>query len=78
MSGRLRAFGLVNKFRVDTLFEMTTKPSLTTWQMLQRLSILLNAEYRRVANELGLQDVHVQILSFLQQANRYSNTLAAA
>lgn len=45
--------------------------------MLQRLSILLNAEYRRVASELGLQDVHVQILSFLQQANRYSNTLAA-
>jgi len=44
-----------------------------TITLLERLGNLLQQQLREDANELGLQPVHLQILSYLQRANRYSD-----
>lgn len=44
-----------------------------TISLLERLGSLLQQQLREDANELGLQTVHLQILSYLQRANRYSD-----
>lgn len=44
------------------------------YQLLERISNLLRAEQRLVGNEFGLQEVHLQVLLYLSQCNRYSNT----
>ncbi len=45
--------------------------------LIERLANLLRAEQRRLGTAHGLQPVHLQILSYLGQANRFSNTPAA-
>ena len=44
------------------------------YQLLERIGNLLRAEQRLVGNELGLQEVHLQVLFYLSRCNRYSNT----
>ena len=44
------------------------------YQLLERISNLLRAEQRLVGHELGLQEVHLQVLLYLSRCNRYSNT----
>ncbi|MDJ0535002.1 MAG: MarR family winged helix-turn-helix transcriptional regulator [Xenococcaceae cyanobacterium MO_207.B15] len=44
------------------------------YQLLERIGNLLRAEQRLVGNEFGLQEVHLQVLLYLSQCNRYSNT----
>ena len=44
------------------------------YQLLERIGNLLRAEQRNVGNELGLQEVHLQVLFYLSRCNRYSNT----
>ena len=44
------------------------------YQLLERISNLLRAEQRLVGNDLGLQEVHLQVLLYLSRCNRYSNT----
>ncbi|MDJ0689655.1 MAG: MarR family winged helix-turn-helix transcriptional regulator [Xenococcaceae cyanobacterium MO_188.B32] len=44
------------------------------YQLLERIGNLLRAEQRLVGNELGLQEVHLQVLFYLSHCNRYSNT----
>lgn len=42
--------------------------------LLERLGTLVRSERRRVARELGLQPVHLEVLQYLRRCNRYSNT----
>ena len=44
------------------------------YQLLERIGNLLRAEQRLVGHELGLQEVHLQVLLYLSRCNRYSNT----
>ena len=44
------------------------------WELVERLGTLVRAERRRLAGELGLQPVHLQVLEYLSRCNRYSNT----
>lgn len=44
--------------------------------LIERIGNLLRSEERALGAESGLQTVHVQILSYLSQCNRYSNTPA--
>ena len=44
------------------------------YQLLERIGNLFRAEQRLVGHELGLQEVHLQVLFYLSQCNRYSNT----
>ena len=44
--------------------------------LIERIGNLLRSEERASGAESGLQSVHVQILSYLSQCNRYSNTPA--
>ncbi|MGB2692005.1 MAG: MarR family winged helix-turn-helix transcriptional regulator [Thermodesulfobacteriota bacterium] len=44
--------------------------------LIERIGNLLRSEERASGANLGLQSVHVQILSYLSQCNRYSNTPA--
>lgn len=49
-------------------------PALTLFELVERLSQLTRAGLRETGGEHGLQPVHVQVLFYLSQANRYSNT----
>ncbi len=49
----------------------------TLYHYLERISNLLRAEARQASANMGLQPVHLQVLSYLSQCNRYSNTTAA-
>ena len=51
--------------------------SLPSRELLNRVSLALQAENRLVASEAGLQAVHVEVLRYLERCNRYSNTPAA-
>lgn len=44
------------------------------YQLLERIGNLLRAEQRQAGSEFGLQEVHLQVLLYLSQCNRYSNT----
>ncbi len=44
------------------------------FELVERLGTLVRSERRRVARELGLQPVHLQVLEYLSRCNRYSNT----
>lgn len=44
------------------------------FELVERLGTLVRSERRRVARELGLQPVHLQVLQYLSRCNRYSNT----
>lgn len=43
-------------------------------ELVERLGNLMRAEFRRVSSDEQLQPVHVQALTYLARANRYSNT----
>jgi MarR family transcriptional repressor of emrRAB len=45
--------------------------------LIERLSGLMRADNRRLASQLGLQPVHLDLLRYLARCNRYSNTPAA-
>ncbi|MEY4767437.1 MAG: hypothetical protein RL637_76 [Pseudomonadota bacterium] len=49
----------------------------SVFEIVERIVALLRAEERRRCAELGLQPVHLQVLDYLQQCNRYSDTPAA-
>ncbi len=51
--------------------------SLPAKEVLNRVSLALQAENRLLASETGLQPVHVEVLRYLERCNRYSNTPAA-
>lgn len=51
--------------------------SLTSFQLLERISSLLLSEERKRYAALGIQAVHAQILEYLALCNRYSDTPAA-
>lgn len=42
--------------------------------LIERIGNLLRSQERASGSELGLQSVHVQMLGYLSQCNRYSNT----
>lgn len=43
-------------------------------ELLERLGHLIRAEQRRIGAELGLQPIHLQVVSYLSRCNRYSDT----
>lgn len=47
------------------------------WPLLERLNTLTESGFRQQAAEYGLHGIHVQILAYLNSANRYSDTLTA-
>lgn len=47
------------------------------FKLVERISALLRSEERRKCAELGLQQVHLQILDYLARCNRFSDTAAA-
>jgi len=49
-------------------------PALTLFELVERLSQLTRTGLRETGSEHGLQPVHLQILFYLGQANRFSNT----
>ena len=49
-------------------------PALTLFELVERLSQLTRAGLRETGSEHGLQPVHLQVLFYLSQANRFSNT----
>lgn len=51
--------------------------SLTSFQLLERISALLSSEDRKRYATLGIHPVHVQILEYLSLCNHYSDTPAA-
>ena len=51
--------------------------SLTSFQLLERISSLLLSEERKRYAALGIQPVHAQVLEYLALCNRYSDTPAA-
>lgn len=46
-------------------------------QLLERMGALQRSELRRYAQEHGLQMVHMEVLGYLEHANRYSDTTQA-
>lgn len=46
-------------------------------QLLERIGALQRSELRRFAQEKGLQMVHLEVLGYLQNCNRYSDTTQA-
>jgi DNA-binding MarR family transcriptional regulator len=48
--------------------------ALTLFDLVERLSLLTRAGLRQAGAVQGLQPVHLQILFYLNQANRFSNT----
>lgn len=47
------------------------------FKLVERISALVRSEERRKCAELGLQQVHLQILDYLARCNRFSDTAAA-
>jgi MarR family transcriptional repressor of emrRAB len=47
------------------------------FKLVERISALLRSEERRKCAEMGLQQVHLQILDYLARCNRFSDTAAA-
>jgi DNA-binding MarR family transcriptional regulator len=47
------------------------------FKLVERISALIRSEERRKCAELGLQQVHLQILDYLARCNRFSDTSAA-
>lgn len=50
------------------------KNAFTLLELAERLSNIIRSEMRRIGSTYHLHPVHLQALSFLKQANRYSNT----
>jgi DNA-binding MarR family transcriptional regulator len=50
---------------------------LNTFRLIERISTLLRSEQRKKYAAIGLQPVHAQIIEFLSQCNRHSDTPAA-
>lgn len=50
------------------------KNPLVLLELIERLGNLMRAESRRVGSDEQLQPVHVEALTYLARANRYSNT----
>lgn len=50
------------------------KNAFTLLELTERLGNVIRSEMRRVGAEYRLHPVHLQALSYLKQANRYSNT----
>lgn len=48
--------------------------ALTLFDLVERLSLLTRAGLRQAGASQGLQPVHLQVLFYLNQANRFSNT----
>ena len=48
--------------------------ALTLFDLVERLSLLTRADLRQAGAAQGLQPVHLQVLFYLNQANRFSNT----
>jgi len=48
--------------------------ALTLFDLVERLSLLTRAGLRQAGAAQGLQPVHLQVLFYLNQANRFSNT----
>lgn len=46
------------------------------FELIERIGTLLRAELRKSAAKVGGQPVHLQVLGYLAQCNRYSNTPA--
>lgn len=64
------AFGLSIKFLVDT----NKMSLLETQQLLERMANLLRSERRAVLMDFGLQPVQFEVLDYLSQCNRFSDT----
>jgi DNA-binding MarR family transcriptional regulator len=64
------AFGLSMKFLVDT----NKMSLLETQQLLERMANLLRSERRAVLMDFGLQPVQFEVLDYLSQCNRFSDT----
>jgi len=47
------------------------------FKVIERITALIRSEERRRCAELGLQQVHLQILDYLSRCNRFSDTAAA-
>ena len=48
--------------------------ALALFDLVERLSLLTRADLRQAGAAQGLQPVHLQVLFYLNQANRFSNT----
>lgn len=47
------------------------------YKIIERMSALIRSEKRKKCTELGIQNVHLQVLEYLSRCNRYSDTPAA-
>jgi len=61
-------------YRPDTIWVMT---ELNLLELIERLGGLLRSDHRDAGSQVGLQPVHLEVLSYLHRCNRYSNTPAA-
>ncbi len=50
---------------------------LHTFRLIERISTLLRSEQRKKYSAIGLQPIHAQVLEFLSECNRHSDTPAA-
>jgi MarR family transcriptional regulator, negative regulator of the multidrug operon emrRAB len=50
---------------------------LNTFRLIERISTLLRSEQRKKYVAIGLQPIHAQMLEYLSECNRYSDTPAA-
>lgn len=57
--------------------EALKSPALTLFELVERLSLLTRADLRQAGAGQGLHPVHLQTLLYLNEANRFSNTLCA-
>ncbi len=62
---------------VSTRYNISSMDKARVASLIERIGNLLRSEERASGSDSGLQTVHVQILGYLSQCNRYSNTPAA-
>jgi len=62
---------------VSTRYNISSMDKARVASLIERIGNLLRSEERVSGSDSGLQTVHVQILGYLSQCNRYSNTPAA-
>ena len=61
----------------DATIKIAIMNKIKVASLIERIGNLLRAEERACGADLGLQSVHIQILGYLSQCNRYSDTPAA-
>ncbi len=65
---------MFNMYRYDTISDMSNTKVAS---LIERLGNLLRSQERTAGSNSGLQSIHVQMLGYLSQCNRYSDTPVA-